>query len=267
MPVVLRRPCHPDQQLQAREAGAEGVMAAASDGAVTRAEGRWKVSRQPCHTNNRVAHCQQCHCAFTVGEIRLSSRGAIRHPRYSHLHCVTELLHTSDARAAAQDLGDDVAPLLEPFTDEVTPPDETAANPEGSAAATSPDDEDGHVLKHTDWWRGATFLERAFTDVEMLLTNGAQTLSDLPGPLKLAIGDAREAAAREIQGAVADEDEVASWKLFLCFDRLIFGQLLQDDGEEHLSVADRVSARLRSFWAGDWANLMQDTLGNAPKQL
>eukprot|EP00969_Alexandrium_andersonii_P270802 11969461-Alexandrium_andersonii.AAC.1 len=96
---------------------------------------------------------------------------------------------------------------------------------------------DAASLRNMHWWDGSggDALVAAYTNVDALLLNSAHTLSDLPGCLKLAIGDAREAAAREVIDALAEEDELAAWKIFLAFDRLLFGELLDRSADGHAS--------------------------------
>ena len=215
----------------------------------------------------------------------MSSVKAIKHPRYWHVACLAEPVSVRDAVAAREELGDAAHAHLEPYVEAagvpalvsldpvvrgaagaqlcgpaaplpVAPPPTVAA--EAGAALPS----ESACLRNMGWWANGDgdALVAAYTNVDSLLINGAHTLSELPGCLKLAIGDAREAAAREVIDALADEDELGAWKLFLAFDRLIFGQLLDRSADGHTTVANRVSARLRLFWDGQWASLAHDSL-------
>ena len=104
-------------------------------------------------------------------------------------------------------------------------------------------------LCNLEWWSGAgaDALGCLYTSTDALLLNQAATLQDAPSSLKVAIGEAREAAAQAILGAISDDDELGTWRCFLAFDRMIFGELFEKGEVQQHTVAERVASRLRDF--------------------
>ena len=116
-------------------------------------------------------------------------------------------------------------------------------------------------LRNLEWWggSGADGLGCLYTSTDALLLNQAATLQDAPGSLKVAIGEAREAAAQAVLDAISDVDVLGAWRCFLAFDRMIFGELFEKGEVQQHTVAERVASRLQDFWAGRWEALLRDT--------
>ena len=91
---------------------------------------------------------------------------------------------------------------------------------------------------------------------EALLTDQCGTLTEVPTALTHAVNEAREAVAGHIIWSIGDEESLQGWRLLLCFDRLLFGELRRDTEDSTKTVRERVAERLDMFWAGEWDQLM-----------
>ena len=151
---------------------------------------KWKVTKQPVHNNK--ARCQACQATFEVGEVRLNSVRAVKHPRYWHVQCLAEPLGAGDVEEAAQELGSDVRDDLEPFATDEARPARVAADPvirarpeDGVAAHAAPQTPAVEApsvaleveatapsmavdLPHLEWWaeQGADALAMHYSSVE-----------------------------------------------------------------------------------------------------
>ncbi|CAK0883839.1 unnamed protein product, partial [Prorocentrum cordatum] len=103
-------------------------------------------------------------------------------------------------------------------------------------------------LCNLEWWSsaGANGLSCLYTSTDAFLLNQAATLQDAPCSLKVAIGEASEAAAQAVLDAISDREELGAGQCFVAFDRMIFGELVEKGDVQQHAVAERIASRLRA---------------------
>ena len=206
---------------------------------------RWRVSLQSARIHTRAA-CTGCHTKFGDGELRVSS-GRAKKPRYIHLACLNTCLGSADDVEGYGTLTAQEKQLVDAWLADRSGPEA----PMQEESLVQEDFSAERALQNMEWW------ERLVDDG---LLNQAATLSDVPGSLVVAVGEAREAVAQYTLTATSANQAAAGWKCFLAMDRLLFGELKNPVAEEqHSKVSERVAERLHDFWAGRWDSLWADT--------
>ena len=220
----------------------------------TRCTPRWRCSVQG---ERWPSKCNICSHAFAVGAVRICSARAKVNPRYVHAACLAKSLGAPDEVAGLAELSEEQQDSVMPYLDV------DGAPPEGTDGIDQDEGSIGHDggIKNLAWWTSeGNALADIHVSTEALLLNQAASLTDVPGSLLLAVGEAREAVAQAVLDAATPAIELGAWRCFLAFDRMLFGELKDGaDHEQRRSVADRVSARLHDFWEGRWGALMRDT--------
>ena len=215
---------------------------------------RWRCTVQGARWPSK---CNICSHAFAEGAVRICSARARVTPRYVHAGCLAKKLGVPDEVAGLSALSQEQLESVTPYLDI------DDALPDNINDHDSDEQSVGHdgTLKNLSWWTNeGNSLADAYVGTDALLLNQAASLTDVPGSLQLAIGEAREAVAQAVLAAATPELELGAWRCFLAFDRMLFGELKDGtDHEQRRSVADRVSARLHDFWEGRWGVLMRDT--------
>ena len=235
----------------------------------------WRCSVQSGRGRLR-GKCQLCHESFGVGEVRISKSSNPAHPRYAHPGCVGEMLGPSHALAGWTELTVEQQEVLAPWVEhapeggDVQMDDPRGSQEDGGDGCAGSGEGAGdavqepigmlelprHELRNMAWWVSPS--ARGWLDGALL--NQGMTLTEVPGTMQFAVGEAREAVAAWTLQARDDDQRAVGWCLFLLLDRFLFAELYSEtEVEQSKPVAERVGERLDLFWAGEWEMLWRLT--------